>query len=279
MKQIILLIPLLFSGVTFAQGEEALDTIYANESKNISLFFPSRIRQGITGAPNFTFGYNGDNAQYFGLLKAVPGDDSNLLVLTTDGQIYSYILKYEENLPRLNYFIDIGESIGNEIPQVTTSDTIPSVKEDKVFSIEEDSLTRRKIHLGKLSQFYLKNSKGNLKTSRKDGLILRIRDIIYKRNDTFIVFEIENKSGIDFQLDYLNVYLTKGNRKRNASYQKLLKSPTFKYGAPKIIKHRQQKKFVYVLPKFTIGEHEKLEVEVREKRGARSLKIKLRCLH
>ena len=274
MKKIILFISLLLSGVTFAQGEEPLDTIYANESNNTSLFFPSQIRQGITGAPNFTFGYNEDKAQYFGLLKAVPGNESNLLVLTADGQIYSYILKYQENLPRLNYFIDIGESIGNEIPQIMTSDTIPSVEEDEVFSIEEDSLAKRKIYLEKLSAFYLKNSKGNLKTRRKDGLILRVKDIIYKRNDTFIVFEIQNKSGIDFQLDYLNVYLTKGNRKRNASYQKLLKSPTYKYGAPKIIKHRQQKKFIYVLPKFTIGEDEKLEVEVREKRGSRFLKLK-----
>src|SRR5690606_11476215 len=126
----------------------------------------------------------------------VPGRESNLLVLTTDGQIYSYILKYQENLPRLNYFIEIGESIGNEISLVTTSDTIPSVKEDKALSRGEDSLIKRKIYLGKLSEFYLENSNGNLKTRRKDGLILRVKDIIYKRNDTFIVFEIENKSGI-----------------------------------------------------------------------------------
>ena len=274
MKQIILLISLLFSGVIFAQDEEALDTIYANESKNVSIFFPSQIRHGITGAPNFTFGYNGDKAQYFGLLKAVPGNESNLLVLTADGQIYSYILKYQENLSRLNYFIDIGESIGNEIPQIMTSDTIPSVEEDEKFSIEEDSLAKRKIYLEKLSEFYLKNSRGNLKTRRKGGLILRVKDIIYKRNDTFIVFEIENKSEIDFQLDYLNVYLAKGNRKRNASYQKLLKSPDHKYKVPEVIKHRQEKRFVYVLPKFTIGEDEKLEVEVREKKGNRFLKLK-----
>ncbi len=276
MKQIILLISLLLPGVTFAQDEEALDTIYANESTNVSIFFPSQIRQGITGAPNFTFGYNDDNAQYFGLLKAVPGSESNLLVLTTDGQIYSYILKYQENLPRLNYFIDIGESIGNEIPQVTTSDTIPSVKENTALSREEDSLTKRKIYLGKLSAFYLKNLKGNFKTSRKDGLILRVKDIIYKRNDTFIVFEIENKSGIDFQLDYLNVYLTKGNKKRNASYQKLLKSPHYIYKVPEVIMNRQQKRFVYVLPKFTIGEHEKIEVEAREKKGSRFLMLTLK---
>src|SRR5690606_20275845 len=108
-------------------------------------------------------------------------------------------------------------------------------------------------------------------TRKKDGLILRVKDIIYKRNDTFIVFEIENKSGIDFQLDYLNVYLTKGNKKRNASYQKLLKFPISTYKVPEIIKHQQKSKFVFTFSKFTIGKNEAFEIKLREKSGNRSL--------
>ncbi len=35
------------------------------------------------------------------------------------------------------------------------------------------------------------------------------------------VIEVKNKSGIDFEIDYLNVYRTNGNKKRKASYQRL----------------------------------------------------------
>ena len=80
------------------------------------MFFPNPIRQGITGANHFVFTYNQEKEQYFGLLQAKPGDESNLLIVTSNGKVYSYILKYAEKLPKLNYFIPEASSIGNEKP-------------------------------------------------------------------------------------------------------------------------------------------------------------------
>lgn len=51
---------------------QILDTIYANDTKNVALFFPEPIRQGVTGADNFVFTYNREKEQYFGLLQAKP---------------------------------------------------------------------------------------------------------------------------------------------------------------------------------------------------------------
>ncbi|MGB3150202.1 MAG: conjugal transfer protein, partial [Maribacter sp.] len=39
-------------------AQKPLDTIYANDQKNVALFFPNSIRQGITGASHFVFTYN-----------------------------------------------------------------------------------------------------------------------------------------------------------------------------------------------------------------------------
>ena len=43
-----------------------IDTIYANEKKNVALFFPNPIRQAITGTSHFVFNYNREKEQYFG---------------------------------------------------------------------------------------------------------------------------------------------------------------------------------------------------------------------
>src|SRR5690606_5862133 len=86
------------------QAQKPLDTIYANDKKNVALFFPESIVQGITGASHFVFSYNREKEQYFGLLQAQPGEESNLLVVTDGGAVYSYILKYADTLPELNYF-------------------------------------------------------------------------------------------------------------------------------------------------------------------------------
>ena len=94
MKAIIIIAITLFTNLIIAQ--QTLDTIYANDKKNVALFFPEPIRQGITGTSNFVFTYNREKEQYFGLLQATPGTESNLLTVTKNGQVYSYILKYKE---------------------------------------------------------------------------------------------------------------------------------------------------------------------------------------
>src|SRR5690606_39814640 len=112
-NHIILLMAIFMWGSLNAQ--KTLDTLYANEKKNVALFFPDPIRQGITGTTNFVFTYTREKAQYFGLLQAQPGEESNLLVVTDDGSVYSYILKYAKTLPKLNHFVPKSASIGTEM--------------------------------------------------------------------------------------------------------------------------------------------------------------------
>ena len=83
-----------------AQTTHLLDTIYANDTKNVALFFPEPIRQGITGSDNFVFTYNREKEQYFGLLQAKPGKESNLLVINRNGSIFSYIVRYKSQLSK-----------------------------------------------------------------------------------------------------------------------------------------------------------------------------------
>ena len=272
MKKIIYLL-VFVSHVIVAQERISLDTIFANDIHNVSMFFPSPVRQGIVGAENFTFSYNEETPQHFGLLKATAGKESSLLVLTVDGQIYSYFLKYREELPDLNHFITAAQSIGNEVPKM--KDTVPAEGDrDKmeVARAPEDSLALRTFYKG-ISSLYLDHSGRNLKSKRKNKLKLSVKELAYHGKETFMVLELKNKSGIDFEVNYLNVYLTQGSRKKNASFQKNLVKPLYKFGLPEIVKDGQSRRIVYVLPKFTIGENERVEVEVREKRGNRYLNL------
>ena len=239
-----------------------LDTIYANEHKNVALFFPKPIRQGITGASNFVFTYNREKQQYFGLLQAQPGTESNLLTVTNDGQVYSYILKYKKELPKLNYFVADKESIGNEIRKEIKEK--PSVK-----SISE--YRKRITFFEKFSNYLLKLKPENLKTKRKKGLKLRLQQMIYQGNEVYLTMEFTNNSGIDFEIDYLNVYRTNGNKKRKASYQRLEQEIIYRFKFPSMVKNNHTKRFVLTLPKFVLGDNEKLELELKELKGNRKL--------
>lgn len=244
------------------QAQQPLDTIYANDQKNVALFFPSPIRQGITGASHFVFTYNREKEQYFGLLQAKPGIESNLLTVTSDGKVYSYILKYSEKLPELNYFIDKGESIGNESPKME----MPRTK-DRAISPYKDRIP----YFHREGEYLLKSKHGTIAVKRKKGIRLRLQKMVYDASEVYLVIEVKNKSGIDFEIDYLNVYRTNGNNKRKASYQRLKQKVVYKYKMPYSIINGQSQRFVYVLPKFVLGDNEKLVLELKELNGSRKV--------
>ncbi|AWX43603.1 hypothetical protein HME9304_00594 [Flagellimonas maritima] len=259
MKTIIVIAITLYTNLVVAQ--QTLDTIYANDRKNVALFFPEPIRQGITGTSNFVFTYNREKEQYFGLLQATPGTESNLLTVTKNGQVYSYILKYKEQLSKLNYFITNKESIGSERPLILEQKPIVQP-------------TSRLNYFKKFSNHLLKSNSGSIATKRKKGIKLQLQKMVYNASEVYLVLEIKNKSEIDFEIDYLNVYRVNGNKKRKASYQKLLIQADYKHEMPDTIKVGRSHRFAYVLPKFVLADGERLELELREKGGSRKLVAK-----
>lgn len=265
MKTLILISLLAFANPLSAQ--EVLDTIYANEYKNVALFFPEPIRQGIVGAPNFVFTYNREQEQQFGLVQARPGEESNLLVLTKDGRVYSYILKYQKQLGRLNHFVAGSESIGNE-----RSITIRHEQEDK----ELDSIAWRREYFERFCNYLLNAKNERLTTKRKGGIKLQLQQMAYHGNETYLVMEISNNSEIDFEVDYLKVYSVTGNKKKKASHQRLEMVPLHKHQMPNKIRRRSTKRFVYVLPKFVLGSEEHLVIELHEAKGSRKVVLKNR---
>ncbi|WP_335965529.1 DUF4138 domain-containing protein [Galbibacter sp. PAP.153] len=260
MKILITSLSLIFSISISAQ--QHLDTIYANDQKNVALFFPNPIRQGITGASHFVFTYNREKEQYFGLLQAKPGMESNLLTVTSDGSVYSYILKYSEKLPKLNYFINKNESIGKELPE--------KIKQ-KPTNAPLNDYANRITHFQKFSEYLLKSNFERLETKRKKGIKVQLQKMAYDASEVYLVIEVKNKSGINFEIDYLNVYRTNGNKKRKASYQRLHQKVIYKHKMPYSIIDGKSQCFVYVIPKFVLGSNEKLMLELKELKGSRKV--------
>lgn len=256
----------LLACANILSAQKALDTLYANGDMNVALFFPKPIRQGITGAPNFVFTYNREKEQYFGLLQAQQGTESNLLVITQDGRVYSYILKYGEQLPRLNYFIAQDGSIGTEIP----------LKDEvQADNRELGPIDRRWEDFEDFSGHLLKSKYRVLASNRKRGIGLQLQKMVYHGAETYLVIQVTNRSGIAYEVDFLNVYRISGNKRRKASFQKLEMVPIHTHGMPARIDHGQSHRLVYVLPKFVLGDREKLQLELQEKNGSRKMVLKI----
>lgn len=285
MKQILLIKMILgLAMVSFAREAQPLDTLYANEKMNLALFFPSEIRQGIVGADNFVFSYNKDKGQTLGLLKASKGTLSNLLVITSDGNVYSYIIQYAEVLNELNRFVTLSERIGDEnkgkMMASPERDSIPSSVLHAT-SILKNSI---KIERKKYSPQFLQKSCATLlqrperrnNVKRKDGISLGIKNLVYYEDLVFLQLELKNDSGIDYEIDDLKVAVVSGHDKRKASFQSLPLNSQYVFKIPNKIRNGETSRFVYVLPKFTLGDNEKLELRLSELKGNRELVFRRR---
>lgn len=267
MKPILFTLIMLISALAEAQTTEILDTIYANDSKNVALFFPEPIRQGITGSENFVFTYNREKEQYFGLLQAQPGKESNLLVINRNGSIFSYIVRYKAQLSKLNYFVPLSHSIGNEKPKV--ADSIQTETSEK--SIDNDTyyyqkfcsyLLDRKQHFGYF-------------TKRNSRVILSLENIVFDKEELYFVIQIKNNSTLDYDLNFLNLSVETRQKGKRKSLQRLYQEPIFKHHLPSKILVNETARFIYVMPKFSLSNDRRVILELNEKDGERNIEMKI----
>ena len=153
-------------------------------------------------------------------------------------------------------------SIGNEKPKVETLEI-----EKKVVN----PYTGRITYFQKFSEYLLNSEPERLATKRKKGMQLQLQKVVYNTTEVYLVIEIENKSGIDFEIDYLKIYRTNGNSKCKASFQRLQQVVIYKHKMARSIKDQQRQQFVYVLPKFVLGENEKIMIELKGLKESRTV--------
>lgn len=293
--------------VIFSDGspmyEEGQRVLYFNPRKNVAVFFPEKIRQALTGSENVTFTYNTADPQFFGILKGIKSGDSNLLVITTDGQIYSFLLRYQYDIPNQNYFIQKDESIGNENPQITQLQN--EVREDIADNDQDyepifesrnydpnfsdfETVDFRKtpkdtayLYYNKDRIDYMKRFSSNLtglvKTNgisdQNNDIKLSLLAIHYKYNEMYFVIEVENNSGVDYDVNLLDISVANNRKKRRKSAQTILKKPVFTYQLLSRIPRKSVKRIVYVLPKFSINKEKKVIIELNEFGGERNITL------
>ncbi|WP_066225011.1 DUF4138 domain-containing protein [Formosa haliotis] len=248
---------------TEAQTVRHLDTIYANENNTVALFFPNPIRQGITGSGHFVFTYNREKQQYFGLLQATPGIDSNLLLISETGDVYSYLLAYKKNLDTFNYFIDLESAIGNEVPKTPMKP-------------KAQTPIKTVINYDKLCSYALTNPRTIKRSSaHSQDISLTLKNLVYNNDALLFVMDIENNSTLDYNVNTLEISIRIRKKGKHKSMQKLSLKPLYKYNLPKRIDKKSKAIIVYVIPKFSISNEREVVISLQEDHGERNVDLKV----
>lgn len=236
-------------------GQQAPDTLYANQRQVLSLFFESPIEKAVTGAPNYAFTFNRETSEILGLLQATEGPESNLLVVTEDGGIYSFVVAYRDSLPAFTQFVAEAKRL-----QAEPIETLPVT----------DSITRNTEVMQRICDQMIHHSLPFKQIQHQRGIRLKMTDSFYHNSEVYITYELENGSRINYEIEELTLLKTLGNTTRKSSYQQRPIIPVWEYDRPSMVPQGTTHRFVLVYPKFTLGQHESLKVILKEKMGSRN---------
>jgi hypothetical protein len=256
MKSILSLL-LVLTPLCALLGQNPPDTLYANERQVLSLFFKSPIEKAVTGASNYAFTFNRETPEPLGLLQATEGPKSNLLVLTEDGGIYSFIIAYRDSLTAFTRFVDSTRGLQEgtlSAPLVKDTLTLPPAIEKICRGMLRDKRPLKKgpKHMG-------------IRLSRSQGF--------YHNQLVYIAYEIENHTGIDYEIKDLSLLKVLGTGTRKASFQQRRLPPLYSYPRPGIVSQGTRLRFVVAYKKFTLGPNESLTVRIDEKNGSRNFEF------
>ncbi|SFN89917.1 DUF4138 domain-containing protein [Salegentibacter flavus] len=236
--------------------------LFGNNSENVAVVFPEPIRQAIVGNDNFAFGYSPEKPQRVGLLKAQPGMDSNLIVITTDNRLYTFHLKYANSLQAWNYFIE-----ANSGKTLKAKDTI--IKKEVKVKFKDPKFEYMATHL-------LKPEYKTLQSRTSNDIRLGINKVLYYSDYLILILELENKSGIIFEPGKLRLFSELGNKRKKASYQKVTLDPLYISKVDKTVLSGQKERFAVILPKYIPGNSERISVQIQEKTTSRNVRLKIR---
>jgi len=304
MKKIVLILIILIFQSDLAYSQNVVQNqpqeliIYCTSNKNTNLFFTSTIKSGIVGNSNFTFGYSPNGDSKIGILKATPGAESNLLVITSNGNIYSFIVRYKAEISMLNYFVKDNMAIGNESGSIVsedftkdslpkgnenTSNNDPEVEEKKkstdAITVNNYETSTEAITLNNIQSNANKEVEKPVFYNRiygsKNKVTIKLKNISYIENELYFSLILNNDSTLDYDINYLNFYIISRNKNRNTVSQTIPYDALYVHNNPIKIIAKEQVEVVFVYKKFTINENKILLIELTEDNGERTVKLEI----
>lgn len=214
------------------------DTISIGCNKTISLVFSHLISNADRGSRDLLL-QKTRGAENILQLKAAKENfpETNLSVITADGRLWTFIVRYDANPVRLRIDTDSAGSIFETIARQPP--TIGGIRDNKY----EISL-------------------------RLSGMYIEDQTFYYQ-------LTLQNHSNIGYDIDQLRFYIRDKKQHKRTATQTLEQTPLFIYGNNQYIPAQTKQTLVVALPKFTIPDKKLCFITIMEKNGGRHLRLKI----
>lgn len=231
--------------------------------KTVHVIFPAPVRYVDLGSPNLIAG-KADGAENVIRVKATTRhfrQETNMSVITEDGNFYTFNVKYADEPLLLNVemcdFIHDGESVNRpnnamEIYLTELDNESPRLVRLIMKSVHEND-KRRIRHIG----------------SKRFGVQFLLKGMYTHSDLLYFHTQVKNTSHVPFDVDFITSKIVDKKVVKRTAMQEQVIYPLRAYNYVTRVNGRDSECTVFVLPKFTIPDDKKLVVEMLEKQGGR----------
>ena len=231
--------------------------------KTVHVIFPAPVRYVDLGSPNLIAG-KADGAENVIRVKATTRhfrQETNMSVITEDGNFYTFNVKYADEPLLLNVemcdFIHDGESVNRpnnamEIYLTELDNESPRLVRLIMKSVHEND-KRRIRHIG----------------SKRFGVQFLLKGMYTHSDLLYFHTQVKNTSHVPFDVDFITFKIVDKKVVKRTAMQEQVICPLRAYNYVTRVNGRDSECTVFALPKFTIPDDKKLVVEMLEKQGGR----------
>lgn len=250
----LLLIPL----VGFSQLKSPYNELLVNTIKTSSLAFPYAIVSVDKGSEAIVV-EKAKGVENILLVKAYENDfeQTNLTIVTQDGNMYSFLVSYSHSSPDIVRVITVDDAVEQEV----------------VFS---SSIVNKKTIEQHADLCYLKTKKLTGLRKKEFDIQLEVTGIYIHEDLFYFRLELENASIVKFEVEQLRFFIRDQKKSKRTASQELEMHAYEGLPLPENIPNLSTVILVAVVPKFTISDKKNFIIQLVEKNGTRQVALKLK---
>lgn len=282
MKKVIIMIALVLGITGIANAQETTGDLYEGLTKKLTfdrmippyglevtydktvhIIFPSSVSYVDLGSPNLIAG-KADGAENVIRVKATVKDfrtETNLSVITEDGNFYTFNVKYADEPLLLNIemkdFIHDGSMVNRPNNAM------------EIYLKELGSESPKLVRL--IMESIYKNDKREVKHigSKRFGIQYLLKGIYTHNGLLYFHTQIKNESNVPFDVDFITFKIIDKKVIKRTAIQEQVIFPLRAHNYTTRIAGKKSERTVFTMEKFTIPNDKQLVVELYEKSGGR----------
>lgn len=238
-------------------------TLEVTFNKTVHVIFPAPIRYVDLGSADL-LAAKADGTENVLRVKAALRDfsrESNLSVITEDGNYYTFNVKYADEPVKLSVemtdFLHDGEAVN---------------RPNNALAVYMQELGQESPLLVKLiMQSIYKNNDREIKHigSKRFGIQHTLKGVYTHNGLLYFHLQLKNSSNVPFNIDFITFKIVDKKVAKRTAIQEQVIWPLRAYNNLMVIGGKRAERMVFTLPKFTIPDDKMLVIELNEQNGGR----------